>query len=291
MTGSLVADRRRCLLGESPRWDVATSELVWVDILAGDVLTKSWGGQPPRRVHVGGRVGAVVRRAGRGGYAVAQDRRVLLLDADLRVQDVLVGDVPGSGRGFRINECGVDPGGRLVLGTMTTDRKAQAAALWRWDDSGVLGLLVAGVTLSNGVGWDPTGRFMYYVDSPVGQLLRFDYGPDRATNPTVVADLRDRPGMPDGLTVDADGDVWLAMVNAGQVLRLSPAGMVVEVLDLPASKVTSCALGEIDGCAHLFVTSGAVGRTEDELVSADGEGFTYAVPVDATPAREHQLNA
>ena len=168
--------------------------------------------------------------------------------------------------GIRFNDAGVDPAGRVWVGSMHVDEAEPLGELYRLDAGGVLTTVVKGVTISNGLGWSPDGSRMYYVDSPMRRIDVFDY--DSATSEAfqrrVFADLSAHDGVPDGLTVDADGYVWVAVWGGGVLRRFAPDGTQDAVIDVPVSRPTSCAFGG-PGMSDLYVTSARQGLTEEEL--------------------------
>jgi sugar lactone lactonase YvrE len=149
---------------------------------------------------------------------------------------------------------------------MHVDESEPLGELFRLDAGGVLTTVVKGVTVSNGLGWSPDGVRMYYVDSPMRRIDVFDYDPaaGEAFQRRVFADLSAFGGVPDGLTVDADGYVWVAMWGGGVLRRFAQDGSQDAVLEMPVSQPTSCAFGG-PGMSDLYVTSASVGLTEAEL--------------------------
>jgi sugar lactone lactonase YvrE len=154
-----------------------------------------------------------------------------------------------------MNDGKCDPQGRFVAGTTTRRETPGAGALYRLDSDCSVDVLLRDVTLSNGLGWSPDGRVMYYVDSALQRIDTFLYGKDgRLTARRVFVEIPEAAGMPDGLTVDADGYVWVALWGGSAVRRYSPEGVLEGELRLPVSQVTSCAFGGADW-GDLFITS------------------------------------
>ena len=137
----------------------------------------------------------------------------------------VIAEVPAR-EGVRFNDAGVDPAGRVWVGSMHVDESEPLGELYRLDAGGVLTTVVKGVTVSNGLGWSPDGARMYYADSPLRRIDVFDYDPatGEAFARRVFADLSAFDGVPDGLTVDADGCVWVAMWGGGVLRRFTPDG-------------------------------------------------------------------
>jgi sugar lactone lactonase YvrE len=165
----------------------------------------------------------------------------------------------------RMNDGACDPAGRFWAGTMALDERPQAGALYRLDPDGTVHTMLAGVTISNGIDWSLDGRRMYYVDSPTRRIDVFDFDPGTGA----IADRRPfveipaEAGIPDGITVDAAGFVWLALWGGAALHRYAPDGTRERTVPLPVSHPTSCAFGGPD-LDELYVTSARRPLTPDE---------------------------
>ena len=234
---------------EGPVWSERWGGLRWVDMLAGDVLSFAADGSVQRR-HVG-KVAAAVRPRTRGGAVLGIERGFALEDPDGTVTPLgpLWEDAE-----VRMNEGGCDPDGRFYCGSMANDRTPGAASLYRLDPDGSTHVVLAGVTISNGLEWSPDGSLAYYNDTATAQVSAFDY--DAAQGLTARRAFVSLPdeGRPDGLTVDAEGAVWVAVSNRSAVHRYLPDGTLDEVVEVPARKVTACTLGG-PGLDELFITT------------------------------------
>ena len=242
-------------LGEGPYWRPEDEALLWVDVARG-LLHMT-------RVQLGETitieldpVSAAFPAVG-GGIVTAGGHRLTLRAT--RPGEGWAGrtiaEAPATD-GVRFNDAAVDPAGRVWVGSMDIKEKEPLGTLYRLDTGGTLTPVVKGATVSNGIGWSPDGTRMYYNDSPLRRIDMFDY--DQATGEAfggrMFADLSGADGFPDGLTVDADGYVWVAMFAGGALRRFTPAGHQDAVLPLPVSQPTSCAFGG-PGMADLFVTT------------------------------------
>lgn len=251
--------------------------LRWVDMLAGDILSISEAGV--HRQHVGS-VAAAVRPRDGGGAVVGVERGFALLDPDGAI--TTLPELWGSAA-VRMNEGGCDPDGRFYCGSMAYDQSAGAASLYRLDPNGRVEVVFGGVTVSNGLEWSPDGSLAYYNDTPTGQVSVFDYDAENGlTGTRVFAQLPDG-GLPDGLTVDAEGGVWVAVVNRGAVHRYRPDGRLDEVVEVPVSKVTACTFGG-DHLDRLYITTSQedVSTEEDPLA---GSLFVADAGVRGLPTR------
>jgi sugar lactone lactonase YvrE len=265
--------------GEGPVWSQRWGGLRWVDMLAGDILSLDGDGTVRRR-HVGDVAAAVRPRRG-GGAVIAVERGFTLEDAD----GTLTPLAPAwSDDGVRMNEGGCDPDGRFWCGSMAYDRRPGGAAVYRLDPDRSVRRVLDGVTISNGLEWSPDGSRAYYDDTATHRVDVFDYDTDdglTARRPFVVLTDAERP---DGLTVDTEGGVWVALNGSGVVHRYTPAGVLDEVVHLPTPKVTACTFGG-PGLDQLFITTSREGMAPDDDPLA-GSLFRAEVGVVGLPVRE-----
>ena len=207
-----------------------------------------------RTLDAGQPVGAVVPRIA-GGYALAlRDGFAVAGDAGVR----LVAPVDENRRELRMNDGACDSAGRFWAGTMRLDEAPGAGALYRLDPDGGVQTMLTGVTISNGIGWSPDDTCVYYVDTPTGGLDAFDFDAASGTisNRRRIATIDDGDGFPDGLAVDAEGAIWVALWEGWAVRRYAPDGELLAAVDVPAARVTKPAFGgpELD---RLYITTAA----------------------------------
>ena len=266
--------------GEGPVWSTRWGGLRWVDMLAGDVLSLGADGRVVRR-HVAA-VAAAVRPRRAGGAVIGIERGFALEDAEGVVTAL---DPVWADPSVRMNEGACDPEGRFYCGSMAYDQRPGAAMLYRLDPDRSVRVVLSGVTVSNGVDWSPDASLVYYNDTATYRVDVFDYDPVRGlADRRPFVDLTDEQLRPDGLTVDADGGVWVALSNGGSVRRYTSEGRLDEVVGLPARKVTACTFG---GAAldQLFVTTSREGLKPGEDPLA-GALFRADVGVAGQPVRE-----
>jgi sugar lactone lactonase YvrE len=257
-----VAIESDAVLGEGPRWDPAARRLLWVDIEAGVLHVSDPASGVDRAISLGSRVSAVAPTRG-GGVLVALADRLAVVDlADESVRTLA--EIP-HGPGMRMNDGACDPAGRFWVGSTALDFAAGAGALYRYSPGGILERVLADVTLSNGLGWAPDGRRMYYIDSPTYRVDLFDFdvatGALSGRRPFVSIDRAD--GTPDGLAVDHDGGVWVALYGGGAVRRYDAGGTLDRELAVPADNVTACCFGGDEG-RSLYVTTATQELTEEQ---------------------------
>jgi sugar lactone lactonase YvrE len=257
----LVADAGD--LCEGPCWDERTGTLVWVDILAGavhvvDPRTAEHSTHPLQMP-----VGAVAPRR-RGGWVAAVERGFLFLDDAWQPTGAVIA-APGQPPGTRFNDGACDPRGDFWAGTLAYDGTPRVAALYRLEADGCVREVLSGVTNSNGIAWSPDGATMYYVDTGLGTVDSFDVNPVTGTvsGRATLIRITEGDGLPDGLTVDAEGHLWLALWGGGCVRRYTPSGALEAVVELPVALVTSVAFGgsELD---ELYITTARQGLTPSQ---------------------------
>lgn len=272
MTGVEIAIAAKPQLGEGPTWDPATDRLLWLDILGCEIHTYDpvSGDDSVRTTeqHVGAakptRGGGLVvnLRDGIGLYGPDGSFRWLAEPAE---------------EGVRGNDAAVAPDGSLWAGTMRYDMRAGGGRLYRVDGAGEVAVVLDDVTISNGTGWSPDGRLMYYIDTPTGRVDVFDVDGRAVTGRRPFAEI-DAPGVPDGLTVDADGCVWVAVWGGGRIHRYTPSGALDRAVELPATLTTACAFGGA-GLRDLYVTTATVGLTDEQLTKEQPHaGSVFVIP-------------
>lgn len=260
------------LLGEGPRWDGAQERLLWVDVKRGELHV--WDGSTDHVEQLEAPLGAVAPTTDGDVLLAFADRLALLSGATLA-------PAPHSAE-LRLNDGACDPQGRFWVGSMRRDEeKKRDAALYRFD--GELVQVLDGVSLSNGIGWSPDGARMYYIDTLSRRVDVFDYDGDIA-NRRPFAFIEREAGFPDGLAVDDEGGVWVALWGGSAVRRYTPDGELDRVLELPAEHVTACCFGP---GTTLFVTTAAPdGRVFASDVGVSGppaQPFRSTAPSDAEP--------
>ena len=252
----------RAQFGEGPVWDATSGCVWWVDIPQGDVhatdprtgLTRTRHLEPPVSAVFPTDTGEFVVAAGLSLVVIADD------SGDVRA----LARIPGEAD-ERLNDGSCDPGGQLWVGTMPLPPGGtRTGKLWRVHADATPSPVLEDIRLANGMGWSPdtnTNTF-YVVDSLARRVDAFAVSPDGLTDRRTFLDLQDVEGVPDGLTVDAEGAVWIVMAGGGAVRRYAADGTLLAVLLLPVSHPTSCCFGgeELD---LLFVTTGRAGLSDE----------------------------
>jgi sugar lactone lactonase YvrE len=266
MTSAEMITRPLVHHGEGPVWVARDESLHWVDMLIGDVVQLDAAGAITRH-HVGS-VAAAVRPRAEGGMAVAVERGFVLAEpgwAAMRVLPEVFADTS-----VRMNDGGCDPQGRFYCGTMAYDAAPGAGTLFRLDPDESVHVVITGVTVSNGLAWSPDGSTAYYVDTATQRIDAFAFDDATAAfkNRRTVVEIDPQLGSPDGLTVDAEGGLWVALWDGAAVHRYAPDGRLEAVIELPTPRVTACTFGG-SGLNQLFITTSALGLNGcDEVAGA-----------------------
>ena len=278
-----VAANVRADVGEGPAWDDRDGVLWFVDVSPGALFRLDpTSGMCERRL-MGQPLGAAIpAEDGRMVLALEDGLLAYSWSADERR---LIVNVEADNLNVRMNDAKCDPRGRLWAGTMAYDFAQGASTLYRFDNSGPTAI-VGGCTIANGTGWSPDGSTMYFVDTPTLRIDAFSYdietGNAEDRRPWVT--IEDGVGVPDGLTIDAEGCVWVAMWGGGAVRRYSPEGTLEEVVNLPVSQVSSACFGGAS-MTDLFVTSAAYQLSDAMRASEPLCGATFVVSTDVKGCR------
>ena len=290
---ALAAEAR---LGEGPTWDAAAGRLLWVDILGAQVHSFDPATGADRAVRTGQHVGAAKPRAG-GGLVANLAEGVAVYDetahpavpaepadgadaeatAELHPSNWLLRRQDPDVRG---NDAAVDRFGTLWAGTMRYDEAPGGGLLQRLAADGEVLQTVPDAAVSNGIGWSPDGRAMYYIDSPTRRVDRFEVDPADGSahrRSTLISLSAGTAGFPDGLAVDADGCLWVALWDGWAVHRYTPDGRLDRVLELPVARATACAFGGPE-LRDLYITTARADLSPDALARQPWAGSLLVVP-------------
>ncbi len=276
-----VATDESYFLAEGPMWDSARSRVVWVDIMEGRVLTG--------RLHSDGTI-RVLERVEVPDIAaaatVADDGRMLIAGAHRLYVRELDGSLTAgpqvvAGTGRRFNDGKPDPRGLFVAGTKSA---AEQESLLRFEEDGSVTPVDGDLAMSNGLGWSPDGRLLYSVDTLRGRVHVRDYDPETGAIGPRKTFLTVQDGLPDGLAVDAEGCVWLALWGGARVVRCAPDGEIVGHVELPTPHVSSVAFVGPD-LGTLVITTAREGLSDARLRahSFAGRMFTARPGIHGAP--------
>lgn len=274
-------------VGEGPVWDEDRQELLWVDIPEGLVHRWSASDGVVTTQPIGQPVGAVALRQS-GGLVVAVRDGFGVTDGSAPGVE-LRREVERADPTTRMNDGKCDAAGRFWAGTMELDMEPGRGSLYRLDANFEVTRVLEGCGVPNGLAWSSDGRTMYFIDSLAGGVDAFDYDPDEGRIGTRhrLFDVPTDAGLPDGMTIDAEGYLWVAFWGGGTVRRFGPDGLPGTIIQIPASQVTSCTFGgrNLD---ELYVTSAADGLTPEQRRDEPHAGAVFCVRPGVTglpPAR------
>ena len=253
---ALALDARADLL-EGPVWDPNAGCLYFVDIMQGRVHRFNPATRVRRTFEIGSTVGSV------GAVALTERNDLVLAVRDgfahlnPRTGAVSkIADVEADRPNQRMNDGKCDPAGRFWAGTMALDETPEAGSLYRLDRGGSVHTILSDVTISNGLDWSADALTMYYVDSPTRRIDMFDFdlASGAAANRRTFVQIPHQHGIPDGLTVDAEGCVWVALWRGAAVHRYTPYGLLDTIVLVPTACPTSCAFGGA-AAKDLYITT------------------------------------
>lgn len=269
-------DPARALLGEGPIWSPRDHALFWVDILTPSIRRLDGTDGRGSEQRLGTMVSLALPKAS-GGLLLATPAGLMAVDEPGGAMRPFAH--PAGGRsGQRYNDGKCDRRGRLWIGAMDMAAAPNRGHLYRVDPDGACHTMDSGFTVPNGLGFSPDGRTLYFTDTFRQTIYAYDFDIDAGTiaarRPLVVFDTAE--GKPDGLTVDAEGCLWVAMWDAWSLLRLSPEGLRLQRIRLPVPRPTSCCFGGAE-LQTLYITSASVRLSEADLAAAPQSGALFAL--------------
>jgi sugar lactone lactonase YvrE len=295
-----IAADAHAFTGESPVWDHRDNVLWWVDQFHHAVHVYDHAtGVDKIAADVGAELGSVALRE-RGGLVVCMPEGLVALDPSTGEKSLL-SIVDHDSTQWRLNDCGVDQNGHLFAGSMAhnsaepgntppeilsyTPGLLGQAKLFRFDPGVDPVVVLEGVIVSNGMGWSPDGERFYYIDTLTLRLDVFDYdlGSGAISNRRPFVSLAPAEGLPDGMTVDEEGGVWLVLMGTGQIRRYTPAGTLDQTIQLelpPFARVTNCTFGG-PNLDEMFITTHTARMTDTERrnkANAHAGALLHCVP-------------
>ena len=277
----------RAQLAEGPVWHSEKQLLYWVDI-EGAALHVHDPNSPADRVYaVGCRVGAAVPRRS-GGMVLATEQGFEAFDFETGTKTAIA-DPESHLPNNRFNDGKCDVLGRFWAGTMSMVKEKEAGSFYVLETDGRTRRLFGGVTTSNGLGWSPDGLTMYYIDTPTLQIAAFSFDAEQGTldNRRILFTFPEGVGRPDGMTVDAEGMLWIAHWEGGRVTRWTPDGRLLTTVPVPADRVTCPTFGGKD-LDTLYITTARYGLDEAALLRQPHAGsvFVFQPGIQGLPCHE-----
>ena len=264
-----------CETGEGPLWDDRTNTLTWNDIPPGTLYryTPATGTNVVEYQHDTSIGGHTLQEDGSLVLFAADGQILILKDGETRTILESIPEVVGS----RFNDVAAGPRGEVFCGTMPL--KLGDARLYRLDPDGLLHLVWDDVSLGNGIGFSPDETTFYLSDSNNRLIYRADYNADDGSlsNREVLIRLDDESAVPDGMTVDANGDLWVAVWDGSCLLHYSANGELIDKVNFPVKKVSSVNFGGSDFGTAYVTTAGGADRDGDDGPLA-GSLFSVELP-------------
>ena len=269
----------QAIVGEGSLWDVDNQQLLWVDILghkiyAFDPLTGSNKGFDLKQD-----IGTIVMTES-GLVAYADQNGIGYLNP--KTGDVTQGQQPEkSNPQIRFNDGKCDPRGTFWAGTMAYDCRNGAGTLYEFDSKGNCKKKIEGITISNGLVWSYNRTKFYFIDSLTYEVHQYDYNETTGDikNKKIVSTIDKSIGLPDGMAIDNDDHLWVALFGGGKVIRINPeTGEIVFEVILPVPKITSCAFGGVD-LDELYITTASYQMNSEELEKYPLSGSLFHVKV------------
>lgn len=275
------------LLGESPFWHAAEARLYWVDIEGRKIHRTDVATGSDEVTDLAEQVGCIAPRAG-GGLVAALENGCALIDswgaAPRPFGPAVLADKPEQ----RFNDGRIDAAGRLWVGSLTSDKTKSAAALYRLDPDGSLTEIFGRITTSNGAAFSPDGRIFYHADTPTHAIRAYNVNAAGTLGEgRIFHQFEHGNGRPDGAAVDAEGCYWSALWDGWRIVRFSPAGELIQTVEMPVQRPTMIAFGGAD-LQTAFVTSAGKNLTDEERKAQPHAGGVFTFRVD-TPGLIQQL--
>ena len=274
LEAELVLDAH-AVLAEGPHWDTNSMRLLWLNITPGEIhwFDPQTGSDSISKVET--MVGAAVPRKA-GGLILATQNGFVFFDDDHQITPVV--DIEADLGRNRMNDGKCDSQGRFWAGTMDMDLQKPLASLYRLDCDNQVETMLSEITISNGLGWSPDNSTMYYIDSMSQCVDAFDYDSLDGSigNRRSILEIDAEEGLPDGMTIDVDGFLWVAIYGAGRVRRFSPQGVPDMEIKMPSTGVTSCTFGGPD-LDDLYITTAAQFLSQEDLRQQPHAGGIFRV--------------
>lgn len=268
MTHQVVVDFS-CTVGEGPVWHPDQGRLYWTDILAGRLFWYEPGSGKSQLCYEGRTVGGFTLQAD-NSLLLFMDKGTVAVWDDGQIVQTIVHTIPAEIK-QRFNDVTADPEGRVFAGTMPFDNVEQRSGrLYRLDRDGSYTVVLEKVGVPNGMAFTFDRRFFFFIDSLDNVVWKFDYDQEtgRISNRRAFIEFNSDDGIADGMTLDGEGNLWIAMAMGWRVVQYGPDARLKRSIELPARFVSSLAFGGQD-LSQLFVTTGRLPEGE-ELGSAAG---------------------
>lgn len=282
MNAQLVEPYKGRLL-EGPIWDVSETCLRFVDIKNNYLYRYTPATQESSKLPFKENV-TFVANTDTSSLLVTTRDTIWFVDTKTGEKEIFV-QFEDLSETMRFNDGGIDPYGRLWIGTMNEDEETPNAKLYVVDKSGNINVALTGLTISNGLAWNAAGDTMYAIDTPTQKIMAYPFDEQTTTlsNGRVIYDFSNEIGSPDGMTIDATDQLWVALWGGSRVVCIDPeTQQIMNAIDVPAANVTSCAFEP--GSARLYITTASEGLSEQQRTEQPNAGSLFAADIEVTSA-------
>jgi sugar lactone lactonase YvrE len=279
----------RSILGEGPVWNEDEQVLYWLDVFLPALNRFDPATGVNQATRLDQPIYAFALRAA-GGAIGCFESGIGFIDLDGGAIDIIAD--PKTGRAVNFNDGKCDRRGRFWTGTMAKDWSSPIGGLYRIESSRQITQMEDGIVLSNGLGWSPDNRTMYFTDFGRRVIYAYDFDPDTGAigGRRPFIEIPAEAGFPDGMTVDAEGCLWVAHWDGWRVVRYGPSGEAQQMISMPVQRPTSCTFGGPD-LSVLYITSARMGLSEEELAATPLAGSIFAVHTDTAGLVEPKFAA
>lgn len=263
-------------LGEGPVYDEINNSILWIDIVNALIIEHDVNNQTERKIEIGSMIGSFAIMED-GNFIAALQEGIAIINRTTGDKKIIASpevNIPSN----RFNDGKCSPDGRFWAGSMSLNETDPSGSLYSIDKDFKAEKLEGGLTISNGLCWSLNKKYFYFIDTPTLQVVRYDYTNGNISNKkTVITIDAAKDGYPDGMTIDADGNLWIAHWGGWQVACWNPTtGEKMTAIQLPVSQVTSICFGGED-FSDMFISSARRGLTSEQLESEPLAGATFRV--------------
>lgn len=268
-------------LGEGPLWDHRKGVLYWVDIEASELHCLNPVSKQHQSWNLPSNPGCI-GLCDKGGLVAALRKSLVLIELPKGNMTLLASPLENRDD-LRFNDGKCDRAGRFWVGTCDVLENVPIGGLYRLNSLGRVDLMDHGFTVSNGIGWSPDNKTMYFTDSPARVIYKYEFDAQHGeiSNRQLFVSIAKGAGYPDGLTVDREGFVWSAHWDGFRITRYAPDGHIERVIEMPVQRPTSCCFGG-ENLTTLFVTSARRDLDEIALAKGPNAGSVFAIETDVT---------
>lgn len=266
----------KCVLGEGPVWDAGAQTILWIDITEKLIHQYNTIKQELTSFNVAEMIGCIAPRE-KGGLVAALKNGFAFIDLkENKVQHIINPEhIPSN----RFNDGKCDAAGRFWAGTMALSEEQNKGNLYVMETDLSVKKELENVNISNGIAWSSDNRIMYYINTPTNYVFAFDYNINDGTisNQRVALDLTHENGYADGMTIDAEGMLWIAFFSGWRVARYDPVtGKCLTQIELPVANVSCCTFGGSQ-LTDLYITTSSKDMREEDLLKQPLAGSLFVV--------------